>query len=98
MYTFLFSRKSLAVLLAAALLVGALLFSAGLLIGLRVHLPAAPVRSASLGGIPLPPRRTRPPRRPPPRRPPRHRAAPRHRPPARRLSPCRRRRSPILSP
>jgi hypothetical protein len=42
MYTFLFSRRSLAALLAAAVLVGALLFSAGLLIGLRLHLPATP--------------------------------------------------------
>ncbi len=51
MYTFLFDRRSLALLVSGAVAAGVLLFAAGMLVGLRINLPAAPVRTAEFKSL-----------------------------------------------
>lgn len=51
MYTFLFDRKSLALLLGGAAVAGALLFAAGVLVGLRLDLPPRSGAVAEFEGL-----------------------------------------------
>lgn len=51
MYTFLFDRRSMALFLTGAGIAGALLFGTGVLVGLRINLPAAPIRTAAFEAL-----------------------------------------------